>query len=64
MYKEIFFDRQFRVWVGVVTNLRGDQVGDCEYFGNKQLAVSWKAKPIETPNDGGSMWQGVGRQYF
>jgi len=64
MYKEIFYDRQFRVWVGKVTNLKGDQIGDCEYFPNKIQALEWKAKLIETVTDGGSMWNGFGKVYF
>lgn len=59
MHKEIFFDRQFRIWVGVIINLNGDQVGDCEYFGNKQRAVAWKSKLIEKSTDSGSMCEDV-----
>lgn len=64
-YKHIFFDRQFRVWVGVNQNLRGDQIGDCEYFPNKKLATEWKQKfePV-TSIEAGSMCDGIGKSYF
>ena len=74
MYKEIFYDRQFRTWVGRYTNLKGDQIGDCEYFGNKQLAQAWKnsvkfeplrnGSPMYYESEGGSMCNGIGREYF
>lgn len=46
MKKEIFYDHQFKVWVGVVLNSDDYQVRDCEYFPNKQLALQWKLVPI------------------
>ena len=41
MKREIYYDRQFRVWVGLTKDENGDQVGDCEYFGNRQQAEEW-----------------------
>jgi hypothetical protein len=41
MTKEIFYDRQFRCWIGVILDKEGNQVGDCEYFPTKDLARKW-----------------------
>jgi len=41
MSKEIYYDRQFRVWVGLILDHKGHQVGDCEYFPTKKFAKYW-----------------------
>ena len=44
LHKEIFYDRQFRVWIGVVKDEDGNQVFDCEYFYSKETAKAWKSE--------------------
>ena len=44
MTKEIYYDRQFRVWVGLIFDHNKFQVGDCEYFPTKKLAKFWMTK--------------------
>jgi hypothetical protein len=46
MNKEIFYDRQFHTWIGRIVNSYDDQVGDCEYFPRKELALMWKSTPV------------------
>lgn len=41
MIPDIFYDRQFRVWVLLWKDTEGNQVGDAEYFPSKQGAKQW-----------------------
>ena len=65
-YKHIFYDRQTRTWIGRFTNLKGDQIGDCEYFPNRKLAEAWKMDTTYLKPDyqDDSMWKGFDKQYF
>jgi hypothetical protein len=41
MIKKIYYDHQFRVWVGLILDWNEFQIGDCEYFATKKLAEDW-----------------------
>lgn len=41
MIKEIYYDRQFRVWVGLIFDQERNQVEECEYFPTKKFARDW-----------------------
>ena len=42
--KEIFYDNQFRVWIGLIYDQERNQVGDCEYFPTQDLAKKWMSE--------------------
>ena len=41
MRPDIFYDRQFKVWVLIWKDTEGNQVGGAEYFPSKQGAKQW-----------------------
>lgn len=39
MQKDIFYDKMTRTWVCTIRDAEGNQIGDCEYEPNKELAL-------------------------
>jgi hypothetical protein len=65
MKREFFYDRQFRVWVGLVKDREGNQIGDAEYFPNKILAQKWQEEiPTYATSVGEVMYYGRDYSYF